>query len=112
MLSVQRSGNATSIINVHADLDRVTSPALEAAILLAAPESERVVISLEHRSYCDSSALALFVRARRSLGSRFMLVIPDGGSIQKIFQITGCQPSYRFTPRLKPLSPWQTSRNC
>jgi len=89
MLSVQRSGNATSIINVHADLDRVTSPALEAAILLAAPESGRVVVSLEHCSYCDSSALALFVRARRSLGSRFMLVIPDGGSIQKIFQITG-----------------------
>lgn len=89
MFHVREIDNA-SLIVVESDLDMQTAPALESTILLAATDDvRRIVVSLEACRYCDSSALAVFIRSKKAYGARFMLIVPPQSQTKKIFEITG-----------------------
>ena len=63
MLDVRQYGVAT-IIEVREDLDIATAATLESAIVVAeGTATSRIFVSLEYCPYCDSTALAVLVRA-------------------------------------------------
>jgi anti-sigma B factor antagonist len=88
MVSVRRQNGAT-IVDMHGDLDLVSSSELTAAISKAAEGSDpRVIASLEDCTYCDSSGLAALAIAKKRLGTRFKVVVPKEGQVRHVFDIT------------------------
>ncbi len=89
MYSVTHFGNGC-LIRVEHDVDILTSPSLASAIELAASGTNGpVVVSLEACSYCDASALTVFLRAKAALGARFSIFVPSEHPIRRLFEITG-----------------------
>lgn len=89
MLSTTHVGLAT-VIEVGSDIDIASAHVLESAIALAEPSwDERVIVSLEHCNYCDSSGLAVLYRARKRLGEQLRIVVPSDVRIRRIFDICG-----------------------
>jgi anti-anti-sigma factor len=67
-----RSQSGVCIIAINSDLDIANAHELESAIALAESASERpIIVSLSECPYCDSSGLAVFVRAKQRLGAHF-----------------------------------------
>jgi anti-sigma B factor antagonist len=88
MVSVRRQADAT-IIDVHGDLDILSSVDLTAAIATAADGSDPLVVaSLEQCTFCDSSGLAALAVAKKRLGIRLKVVVPKGGHVRHVFDIT------------------------
>ncbi len=89
MYSVTQYGDGC-LIRVEHDLDIVTSPSLASAIELAASGTTgRVIVSLEACSYCDASALTVFLRVKTALGARFSIFVPRESRVRRLFEITG-----------------------
>lgn len=76
------------LIEIRDDLDASSTPGLDEAMTLAASESNRIVVSLEHCDYCDSSALGVFIRQKKRLGDRLIIVVPKNITVRRIFEIT------------------------
>ena len=95
-------GNA-SIIEVDDDLDIASSPALGSAIDMAAEAERYVIVLLEGCSFCDSTALGVLVKAKQHLGAKFLVVLPPGNRITRIFDVTG------LTTHLKPSASLQVA---
>ena len=89
MYHAWQRGNA-SIIEVDDELDIVSSPALAAAIDIAAQSTDRyTIVSLEGCSFCDSTALGVLVKAKKRLGATFLVVLPSSNRINRVFDVTG-----------------------
>lgn len=86
--------NSASILHVSGDLDFASRGGLLDFFVQAedAPQS-RVVVSLTHCPYCDSSALGVLLRARERLGKRFFVVLPATSRLWRLFQIAGVAES-------------------
>ncbi len=87
MFHVQKHQEA-SLIEVGDDLDCFSAPALESAIALIEAADETAVVSLEHCDYCDSSGLAVLIKAKKRLGSRLVIVVPEQSKAYRIFTLT------------------------
>ena len=70
------------------DLDIATAPSLEKAVIEAEARGKQIVISLAHCKYVDSTGLSLFVRMKKKLANRLVLVVPEGNRARRIFEIT------------------------
>lgn len=81
---IDRSG----VIDVGEDLDGFSSPAFEKTITRAESENDHIVVSLERCAYCDSTALAVLIRAKKRLGDRLLIIVPKDVSVRRIFEIT------------------------
>ena len=90
MYHVLQRENA-SIIQVDDDLDIASAPALASAINLAATATaeQRIIVSLEQCTFCDSTGLGVFATAKKRLEERFVVVLPLESRIRRVFNITG-----------------------
>jgi anti-sigma B factor antagonist len=88
---VTRQAYKAGVIEVDKDLDIVSSPDLAAAISAAEESMPQlpIVVSLEHCPYCDSTGLAVLVRAKSRLGAKLAIVVPPAKRISRVFEVTG-----------------------
>ena len=86
----QQSG--VSVIVVAGELDMATAPQLQACITeLLASGQGRLVFDLSSLSFCDSTGLSIFVRAKNNcddLGGVVRLAAPQRG-VRRILEVSG-----------------------
>lgn len=87
MFHVQQTP-AASVVEVVDDLDAFSCPDLEKAVGLAEAHGRRIVVTLAHCDYCDSSGLAVLIRLKRRLGEKLTIVVPSKARVRKIFEVT------------------------
>jgi anti-anti-sigma factor len=80
--------DGANLIDVQADLDILSSPALLSAVALAANTSPgRIVVDLSACRYCDSSGLGALMKAKKRLGERLAIVGPSRREGRRIFDV-------------------------
>lgn len=86
---VERHERAAVVYTVP-ELDLVTRDAF-AAILHEAMQDDvdEIVVTLEHCTYLDSTALNVLIDASNRIGSRLSVVIPPNNPCRRIFEICG-----------------------
>ncbi|HEU4425561.1 MAG TPA: STAS domain-containing protein [Pilimelia sp.] len=88
--TVQRGGVA--IIAVAGELDMATAPRLQACITeLVDSGQKRLVFDLSELSFCDSTGLSIFVRAKNNcddVGGVVRLAAPQR-SVRRILEVSG-----------------------
>jgi len=92
------------IVHVIGDLDFSSVTELEATIVRSVRIGRTLVVDLSDCRYLEAAALGVFARARRALGKRFHLVIPESGIVRRVFDITGfscCDLAPERSPRGK-----------
>jgi len=78
------------VIDVRDDVDIVSGPLLEATIALADQQpSSHLIVNMEDCKYCDSTGLAVLLRARKRLRDRLVLVMRPGSICHRITEIAG-----------------------
>lgn len=77
------------ILHVLGEIDLANAEEFQTAILEMAGGNGEAVIDLTACTYTDSSGLRSLVAAHKALGDRLRVVIPKGGSVHRIFEITG-----------------------
>jgi anti-anti-sigma factor len=88
---------------VAGEIDLATA----AAFAQAVDEAERraghghVVVDLGRCTYLDSSGLRVLSIAHQRLGARLRIVLPIGGSVHRIFEITGLTREFHVFPSLE-----------
>jgi anti-sigma B factor antagonist len=80
------------VVAAPEEIDMATVEPLRVALLHAAADRPAtIVVDMTRTRFCDSSGLAVLVRAhRRALadGSELRLVLPVGGAVSRVFAIT------------------------
>jgi anti-anti-sigma factor len=82
---------AALVLEVEGEVDMLTAPAVLKAVEEVPDGTLWVVVDLTKVSFLDSSGLNTLVQARRALDARQMtmrLVVPTGGAIRRVFEIT------------------------
>jgi anti-anti-sigma factor len=93
---------ATTIVSVSGDLNLSSSGIFSIVAELSTQPLERLIISLEHCTHCDSSALTMLVRAHNMMkrGS-LLVVIPENSRCRRVFEITGLVKLLQVVPTLE-----------
>ena len=81
--------NGVYIVPVTGEYDLSNAGVLEAAIQAALKGENPVVVDFSNTRYIDSTVLALLVRQKKQAPSRVRIVVPPGGHLRKIFDVTG-----------------------
>jgi anti-sigma B factor antagonist len=79
------------IVEVAGEVDMLTAPALSKAIDEVPEGTAWVVVDLSEITFLDSSGLNALVQGRRALDARqvtMRVVVPPGGAIRRVFEIT------------------------
>lgn len=79
------------VLHVRGELDLSTAPGLCGTVEQAA-SNRRVLIDLSDLSFCDSTGLRALVGAVREVeinGGRAALVVPPGGAMDRVLQLSG-----------------------
>ncbi len=77
VLAVEQK-SAVTVISVRGELDRLSVARLEElAERPTGRASYAIVLDLSNCTYCDSSALSLFVQMHQRLNGRFAFVLPE-----------------------------------
>ena len=76
------------ILHVLGEVDLANAEEFQNAVLALTGGGE-VVVDLTACSYMDSSGLPVLAAAHKAVGDRLRIVIPKGGSVHRIFEITG-----------------------
>ena len=97
MFHVEQNERA-SIVHTAPELDLVTRDSF-AAVLNTASEQHAtpVVVTLEHCTYVDSTALNVLIAFRKRIGPRLSVVIPPGNPCRRVFDICGMSRVMRIT---------------
>jgi anti-anti-sigma factor len=97
MFHVEQHGRV-AVIHADHELDLVTRDSF-AAILNDATEhnADPVVVSLEHCTYVDSTALNVLIAMSKRIGSRLSVVIPPGNPCRRVFDICGMDKVMRIS---------------
>jgi anti-anti-sigma factor len=86
---VERQGEV-AIVTPRCDLDLAQrDPFIECLEATAREVSGRIVVSMLHCNYVDSSALNALAVVRRTLKERLVLAVPPTAQIARVFAITG-----------------------
>jgi len=100
---------STTIVTVVGDLDLSSSGMFAIVADLSTQPLERLIISLERCTYCDSSALTMLVRAHRMMQSGTVLVVlPEMSPCRRVFEITGLTKLLRVVPTLDSALSYKT----
>jgi len=83
------SANATCVVKIGSAIDVASAPAFARYLEEAAALCERLIVSLEACPYIDSTGLAPLARLANRPSNSFAVVIPPGGYVQRIFQLSG-----------------------
>jgi anti-sigma B factor antagonist len=99
-VSTEQHG-AVAVVAVAGELDMATAPQLqhEVAVLLEAGQT-RLVFDLANVSFCDSTGLSVFVRARNrseTAGGEVRLAAPQR-SVRRILEVSGLVEVLRTYP--------------
>lgn len=89
-VEVHRDGDGT--LEVRGDVDRLGTPAVARALLLAAGADERVTVDLRGATYFGSEAVAAMARACEAAagrGQRLRVRVTPGGVAERVLRITG-----------------------
>lgn len=78
---------AAHVLHVFGDVDIYVSEELSAEIAQVGG-FKPLVIDLSECRYVDSTALTVFVRAKRTLGDRLRFVVPEDARIARILAVT------------------------
>lgn len=76
------------VLHVFGEVDLRNADAFEAAIDGAIGPTLPLIADLESCRYIDSSGLRALIFAKRRYAERFLVVIPPGNSIRRVFDIT------------------------
>jgi anti-sigma B factor antagonist len=85
---ISESVDGAEILHVLGDLDLVSAPDFESKMVSGVRIGKRLVVDLTRCAYIDSSALGALVRAQRVVGKRLRVVIREGTSVSRVFNIT------------------------
>ncbi len=102
MLEIQSCGDDATILRVVGDCDYGSRETLRHALAaVGASGVARVVVSLEACEYIDSSIVGTLLEYRRTLGDRFVLIVPeDRVAIHRILEILGLHATLGVRPSL------------
>ncbi|MBV8602712.1 MAG: STAS domain-containing protein [Candidatus Eremiobacteraeota bacterium] len=92
-------GNS-DVVHVFGEIDLSSSPELE-TMLDQCGAGRRVIVDLSECSYADSSVLAVLVRAHKRFGNKLCVVAREGGTIRRLFRITGVDTLFALEPTLE-----------
>ena len=86
MFDIERSGDRT-ILTVWQNLDIASQSAFEGVLkAIGASAARRVIVSLEHCPYCDSTGMNVLVRSAGRLGSRLTVVVAPDTLSRRVFE--------------------------
>ncbi len=89
MFHVEHYGRAAVIHAAH-ELDLVTRDSFAAVLSRTSEQhTNSVVVSLEHCTYVDSTALNVLIALSKRIGPRLSVVIPPGNPCRRVFYICG-----------------------
>lgn len=77
------------VLHVLGEVDLANAAEFETALLELTGGDGDVVVDLTACSYMDSSGLRVLAAAHKIVEDRLRVVIPKGGSVHRIFEITG-----------------------
>lgn len=77
------------IIHVYGDVDLSNSGDMETAITMPRSVDRSVLMDLTNCVYMDSTALGVLVRAKKNLGHNFKVLVPQGGNVSRLFEVSG-----------------------
>lgn len=77
------------ILHVLGEVDLANAAEFETALIELTTGDGDVVVDLTACSYMDSSGLRVLAAAHKIVEDRLRVVIPKGGSVHRIFEITG-----------------------
>lgn len=80
------SGN---LLHVLGEVDLANAAEFQAAVMEIVKKTGDVIIDLTACTYMDSSGLRVIATAHKEVEDRLRVVIPKGGSVHRIFEITG-----------------------
>lgn len=90
--------NGVPVLATPAEIDLTTADRLRAALLHATGNGYPVVVDMTGTRFCDSAGLQALTAAHqraRAEGGELRLVLPAGGSVRRVFALTGAD---RFVP--------------
>lgn len=91
------------MLRVRGELDLSTAPGLCGTVERTAG-NQRVLIDLSEISFCDSTGLRALVGAVREIeinGGRAALVVPTGGAMDRVLQLSGLGEFMRVAPTVE-----------
>jgi len=77
------------ILHVLGEVDLANADEFQAAMTALTKGAGEVVADLTACTYMDSSGLRVIALAHKTIGDRLRVVIPQNGSVHRIFEITG-----------------------
>jgi anti-anti-sigma factor len=80
---------AGDVLHVLGEVDLANADEFAAAVAQLSKDSKDVVVDLTACTYMDSSGLRVLAAAHKDGADRMRVVIPKGGSVHRIFEITG-----------------------
>ncbi len=101
MFNIERSGDRT-ILTVWQSLDIGSQSAFERVLAtLAASAARRIVVSLEHCEYCDSTGVNVLLRCAKRLGSRLTVVVAPDTLSRRVFEACRMQKLVRVVASMQ-----------
>jgi anti-anti-sigma factor len=89
MFMIERDGYQT-IVRVWENLDIASREPFERVLEAAtANRPRRLIVSLEHCDFCDSTGLHVLLQTQRRIGSRLTVVVPPENKSRRIFEVCG-----------------------
>jgi anti-anti-sigma factor len=86
VFNIERSGDRT-ILTVWQNLDIVSQIAFERILgAIAESAARRIIVSLEHCAYCDSTGVNVLLRSAGRLGSRLTVVVAPETLSRRVFE--------------------------
>jgi anti-anti-sigma factor len=82
------------ILHVLGEVDLANADEFGAAISTAQQKGGDVIVDLSACTYMDSSGLRVIATAYKSIEERLRLVVPNGGSVHRIFEIAGLSKQF------------------
>jgi anti-anti-sigma factor len=78
-----------TILHVLGEVDLANADEFHDAVMGITGKTGDVIIDLSACAYMDSSGLRVIAAAHKAVEDRLRVVIPKGGSVHRIFEITG-----------------------
>jgi anti-sigma B factor antagonist len=78
-----------NILHVLGEVDLANADEFETAVMEITRGTGDVIVDLTACTYMDSSGLRVIATAHKEAADRLRVVIPKGGSVHRIFEITG-----------------------
>jgi ABC-type transporter Mla MlaB component len=79
----------STTISLCGTFDRSERSAFDRVMESAEQASAGIIVDLRRCHNCDSSSIILMLHHKRSLGERLQIVVPEGGPVRRILDVSG-----------------------